>query len=319
MHRLTVATTQSIGLIARHHINDARGRRLINKGHVITAPDVALLLSHTIDTVDVVQYHADDIDEHTAAAMVAVRGSASGVIINTPHHGRVDIHAAYAGVLVVNDTHLAAWHTIDGVTIATRRSGRAVHPLQRVATIKILPFAMPRQQLLHTPPAVITVQPFIVSHVVVIIVAEPPVWDRLHRTHLRALYARFRTFPVHAVTVYHVAPTVADVTACLHRCADAQLIITLTETSIMDRSDVVPQSIITAGGIITCYGAPVEPGNLLLLGQIGRTMILGAPGCIRSLAPNVVDLLLPRLFAGVPTHAADVYAFANGGLLDAEE
>jgi molybdenum cofactor cytidylyltransferase len=112
---------------------------------------------------------------------------------------------------------------------------------------------------------------------------------------------------------------VSAVTAQLCALTHADLVVTLTETSIMDLSDVVPASIEAAGGEITCYGAPVEPGNLLLLGEIGSTMVLGAPGCIRGLARNVVDLVLPRLFARLPTTATDIYAFANGGLLDTKE
>jgi molybdenum cofactor cytidylyltransferase len=78
----------------------------------------------------------------------------------------------------------------------------------------------------------------------------------------------------------------------------------------------MPQALVATGGRITCYGAPVEPGNLLLLGMIGTTPVMGAPGCIRGSATNVVDLVLPRLVAGIDVDAHDVYALAHGGLLE---
>ena len=49
---------------------------------------------------------------------------------------------------------------------------------------------------------------------------------------------------------------------------------------------------------IDALGAPVFPGNLLLIAHRGGSMILGAPGCVRSRAANVVDLVLPRLLLG---------------------
>jgi molybdopterin biosynthesis enzyme len=91
------------------------------------------------------------------------------------------------------------------------------------------------------------------------------------------------------------------------------------ETSIMDRDDVTPQGIRLAGGRIEHYGAPVEPGNLLLLAYLGdgsgALPVLGAPGCVRSRDANIVDLLLPRLLAGEQVRRADIVALGHGGLL----
>ena len=39
------------------------------------------------------------------------------------------------------------------------------------------------------------------------------------------------------------------------------------------------------------------PGNLLLMGYEDDVPIVSAPGCFRSLKPNVVDLLPPPLLA----------------------
>lgn len=319
MQRMTVTTAASVGLVARHNISDVHGQRLIAKGRVITVHDALLLDAHGIAQIEVVKYDPDDIDEHRAAAIVASCASTTGVTLKPPHHGRTDVHATYDGLWLVDDAALAAWHTIVGVTIATRRGGCVVVRGQRVATIKILPFALPQDAFVAVPAPALRVARYVASHVAVIIVGDGAVWDRLARTHLAALWQRLRHYPVLAVSLAHVYADEGAVTQQLRTFAHHDIIITLTETSIMDPSDVVPSSIQAAGGVITCYGAPVEPGNLLLMGQIGTTIVLGAPGCIRGMAKNVVDLVLPRIFARVPTSAADIYAFANGGLLGTEE
>ena len=43
--------------------------------------------------------------------------------------------------------------------------------------------------------------------------------------------------------------------------------------------------------------APVEPGNLFLLGYQDDIPVVSAPGCFRSAKPNVVDLMLPPMLA----------------------
>jgi molybdenum cofactor cytidylyltransferase len=78
---------------------------------------------------------------------------------------------------------------------------------------------------------------------------------------------------------------------------------------------VTPQGIRLAGGKIECFGAPVEPGNLLLLATVRGTLVLGAPGCARSRQTNVIDLVLPRLLAGELLAQRDIRALGNGGLL----
>jgi molybdopterin biosynthesis enzyme len=83
----------------------------------------------------------------------------------------------------------------------------------------------------------------------------------------------------------------------------------------MDVSDVTPAALVQAGAQIEVYGAPVEPGNLLLLAYAGELPIIGAPGCVKSRDTNVVDLILPRLLAGERVRKKDVVALANGGLL----
>ena len=87
------------------------------------------------------------------------------------------------------------------------------------------------------------------------------------------------------------------------------------ETSIMDAHDITPQGVRQAGGVVEGYGAPAEPGNLLLLAYLGDRPVLGAPGCVRSRHTNVVDLVLPRLLAGERLTRRDLAALGHGALL----
>jgi molybdenum cofactor cytidylyltransferase len=60
---------------------------------------------------------------------------------------------------------------------------------------------------------------------------------------------------------------------------------------------------------------PVDPGNLICLGRIGERPALVLPGCARSPRPNGIDLILPRLFAGLPVGPTDFMRLGVGGLL----
>jgi molybdenum cofactor cytidylyltransferase len=96
----------------------------------------------------------------------------------------------------------------------------------------------------------------------------------------------------------------------------SDLIILAGETAIMDRYDIAPRAIERAGGDVICFGAPVDPGNLLLIAYLGRVPILGAPGCARSPKTNVVDWVLPRLLVGERLSRGDIATMGHGGLLE---
>jgi molybdenum cofactor cytidylyltransferase len=318
MQQLTLSVSDAVGLTSRHNISDAHGRKIVAKGRVLTQADITLLASHGIDRVTVVRLAADDIDEHVAASRVAHRVTGDHTQAKPPHHGRADVEATVDGVLLVEIAALARWHQIDGVTIATRRTYDVVRPGQRVATIKILPFAIRAQLLaIESIPPVLSIKPFVRTRIGVVLIGAPATYERLTRSHVQSLVTRLTVVKAQVVAVQQA---LSEVDAVRHAfdvlLPMVDLIITLGETSIMDRDDVMPQALVATGGRITCYGAPVEPGNLLLLGMIGTTPVMGAPGCIRGSATNVVDLVLPRLVAGIDVDAHDVYALAHGGLLE---
>jgi len=104
----------------------------------------------------------------------------------------------------------------------------------------------------------------------------------------------------------------------LKRCgaSGARLIVLAGETAIMDRHDIVPRAVERAGGRVECLGAPVDPGNLLMLAYLGDVPILGAPGCARSRKMNIVDWILPRLLAGDRLTRTDVVVLGHGGMLE---
>jgi molybdenum cofactor cytidylyltransferase len=60
---------------------------------------------------------------------------------------------------------------------------------------------------------------------------------------------------------------------------------------------------------------PVDPGNLLLLGQVEGRVVLGLPGCARSPKVNGFDWVLERLVAGLPVGPGEIMRMGSGGLL----
>ena len=81
----------------------------------------------------------------------------------------------------------------------------------------------------------------------------------------------------------------------------------------VDPDDNTPGGIKAAGADIVCYGAPVLPGAMFLLGYFADGMpVMGLPGCVMYAGATVFDLVLPKVAADVPVTRADIAVLGEG-------
>jgi molybdopterin biosynthesis enzyme len=323
MQLVTLPIADAIGHILRHNIADADGRKALSKGARLSASDAERLRELGYEQVSVAVLEAGDVHEDVAAARLAAAVCGDGVRALPPSHSRVNLLATADGVLHVDADALLQINMIDGLTVATLPDASLVKARARAATIKIIPFAVPEESLRaaeavgHAHPNLISLRELRPRSVGLILVGSAAAQPRLQRTLLPPIQSRVLELGSRlegVLTVDAREDAVAEaVTSLIGQ--QAQLLIIAGETSSMDRDDVTPRGVRLAGGRIEHYGAPVEPGNLLLMAYLGDTPVLGAPGCVRSRSRNIVDLILPRLLSGEYLTARDIIALGHGGLL----
>ncbi len=323
-----IALEHAVGSILAHNIADDDGRRLFNKGRMLSAADLQALRDIGRTSVYAAQLDADDVRENDAATQIAQVVSEPSLQVQSARAGRVNIKAPVQGVLRINETALRALHANDGITLGTLPNNMMVQPKATIATIKILPFAVPQtaldniDQLVAENGPLISITPLQPKRALVILSGSPTAAQRTRKGFRKPLATRLTRLQASIVETDFIPledPSGEEALAERLRNVDANdidLVILAGETAIMDRHDIVPRAIEAAGGEITCFGAPVDPGNLLLLAELNGLPILGAPGCVRSLKVNVVDWVLPRLLVGDTLTRSDIYALAHGGLLE---
>ncbi|MEZ4661435.1 MAG: hypothetical protein R2911_28120 [Caldilineaceae bacterium] len=225
--------------------------------------------------------------------------------------------------MYVAEERLFALNELPGVTLATVSQHTVVQTLkQQIATVKILPFAIAQSvieeavALIDQFPPLIDLRPMQRKTVSLLIVGQPAAHAKLRAQFERAVMQRLELLgsALHQVeTVAHDEMTVANAAAAL--LAQADMLIVAGQTSINDADALVLNGLRQAGACIEHFGAPVDPGNLLALAYADSKPILCAPGCIRSPAKNVVDLVLPRLLVGERLTRRDIARLGLGGVL----
>jgi molybdenum cofactor cytidylyltransferase len=315
MKFVDVPVADAVGAILAH------GHRLpdggmLKKGHVLTTDDVRALAE---PEVSVAVLEAGDLDENAAATRVASVVTGPNVTIAPAATGRANMFARARGLLLVDHARLDALNEVDeAITLATLPPYAVVDAGAMVATVKIIPFAVPSALVdrAATGP-LLRVAPFTAKHAGLVMTTLPGV--RAQVLDRAAASQRQRMIEVGGALVreLRVAHDASAIAAALRSLLDESLdlLMVLGASAIVDRKDVVPAAIALAGGEVDHLGMPVDPGNLLLLGHLGATPVIGVPGCARSLKPSGFDWVLQRLAADVPVSRADIVKMGAGGLL----
>ena len=312
----------AVGAVLAHSAHLDGGR--IPKGRVVTAADVEQFRAAGVKSIVAARLGADDVPENIAAARIGEALQCDSLDIAAPSTGRVNVFAKFNGLCVVDSERINQINAAhESMTIATLPPFEPVNAGQLLATVKIIPFAVPLPQLsnvlgiIDTDGLALSVQPF-QSHKVGVVFSElPTVPFKGKEKAIRVLEDR----------LVQVGGAIDEMIVCLHEAAvvagaieahlthGCDLILLFGASAIVDRGDVIPAGIVRAGGEVAYFGMPVEPGNMLLLGRIGEVDAIGLPGCARSPKFNGFDWILQRLFAGLPVGGKDIAGMGVGGLL----
>lgn len=315
-----VAVLDALEAILAHSIR--AGELVIRKGTVLTKNIIEDLSGAGVSDIYVARLAAGDVSEAEAAARLAERIAGSGVTAGAPTNGRVDLHSEATGLVVVDRATIDAVNLAQSaIQLATLREYTAAEAGQIVATVKVVPFGVSAEIMALAEAAVanaaVSLVPFQPLKVGVVATETPFVKASVMEKTMRVLSERLELAGAYVHAEERVAHDPAEVGRALETIHDSgsELLIIFGASATSDASDVVPAGIEAAGGCVTRIGMPVDPGNLLVFGELEGRPVIGAPGCARSPAPSGFDWVLQRLLAGLPLSADEIGAMGVGGVL----
>ena len=296
------------------------------KGHVVTAEDVPVLLSMGKMNLYVWELedgmvHEDDAARRMAALVAGPGTEATGA----PSEGKINVRAAVDGVLLVDSERLRAVNSVEQVTVATRRGGFAVRAGDLVAGTRVIPLVIAEEQLARAEAAageepLLSVSPFSLRTAAVVATGSEVASGLIEDRFTPVMVDKLAAYGIEVVSRATPGDERDAVVAAIDeaRAAGVDLVLCTGGMSV-DPDDNTPGAIRAAGARVVAYGAPVLPGAMLLVGYFdepgGRSVpVLGVPGCAMYNKATVLDLILPRLAAGVEVTRSDLVALGEGGL-----
>ena len=311
-----VALEEAEGAILAHSV--ACCGRLLKKGTCLTPEHLSALHASGAKRVTVARLEADDVEENKAADVLAealMDESGEGLKRTSSFTGRVNLIATGAGVVEQDVERMIKMNKVDPmISCATVPQYQQMSVGGLVATVKIISYSVPKVNLQKACSlargAIRLRSPKLQTAALLISETEGGAGDK----GLSAISARLEVLGIFLKYVERVPHDTQSIAQTLNNI-DTDLVLILTSSATSDINDTAPAAVRLAGGEVTRFGMPVDPGNLLFLGSLRDKPVIGLPGCARSPALNGADWILSRISCGV---ACDDNSFAEmsvGGLL----
>ena len=297
--------------------------RKLSKGTRVSKAIVELLNKENIKTILCAVPHENDLDEDAAAEAISKAIDRNRLYAEEASTGRVNFRTPALGVVRYNRELIKKINLVDeSIAFSIVEHNQLLAKNDLIATLKIIPFFVSK----------------IYVERVVALLSKHEIF-KIHRLEEKKVgfiqtYYDWQKRSIFKATS-NVTRSRLDALGCLleketliphdHEslCSEikssldsgAQVLLISGASAITDRSDYIPKAILSVGGEIIQYGLAVDPGNLLLIGQIGNTTIIGMPGCARSPKLNGFDWVLQLLMANIPITKEELADMGAGGLL----
>lgn len=293
-------------------------------GQDLDAGDICrlqLMGRNSVYTRESVEAHEDWVHEDDAVRGFAEFMPGQGVEPEgPPREGKINFRAVWDGLLQVNEALLERFNLVPDVMCATRHNMTMIKAGTRLAGSRAIPLFLARQNfvramaLLEEAP-LFSVLPMRQARIG-ILVTGTEVFKGLVQDKFAPIITQKAQNLNCAIVGTHIVPDEAPrITAAVQElmAEGADLIVTTAGMSV-DPDDVTRKALLEAGLTDALYGMPVLPGTMTLTGRIGDVQVLGVPACALFFKTTGLDLMLPRLLAGVPITRLDLARLGHGGL-----
>ena len=292
----------------------------LRKGKLLSQKDIEYLASNSISKIFVAEISKDDINENSAAEKITNHVISKGIVKTKAVNGRADFYSSISGMLNFDLKSLINInYNNNDIALSTLERYSLVSKGQLIGNVKVLPYAMQKRKLdkilqSQKYKSIFSVNK--VKNLKISLILSLQDLEENHEKIVSSISNRLDKFDLRISSIKKVLHNTESLSCELKKTIDKNddLILIYGSTSISDLKDVVPSSIKKNKGKIISLGTPTDPGNLILLASKNKSLIVGVPGCAKSMSRNGFDVIIDRACHGISLNKMMVAEMSQGGL-----
>ena len=313
---------RDLGLVAAHAVRNGAGTKFVlRKGDVLTEDHLDQLRALGDRELHLVGVESDELHEAEAGARLARAVAGPGIDVRGPAESQYTLVARERGLLRVDAERLFRVNALDGISVLTRFDYQPVDAGDELAGAKVTPLVMPRATVdavericAEGPP--LRVLPFKPMRVAALVLER--VDQRSRERFQAALEHKLAWFGSELVAIGEARSGDRYVQALQDVLEAAPDLIMAAGASSLDPLEPLFGALDAVGAWIVKHGVPVHPGSLFWIAYVGPVPLFGLSSCEMFSHRTILDLVLPRLFAGEPIGRDDLARLGHGGMLGRE-
>lgn len=320
-----VMVQEALGMVLCHDVTRIIPGRCkgpaFRKGHIVTREDIPQLLDMGKEHLFVWEVDSRMLHESEAASRIAHAAAGQGIRLSLPCEGKVELIAAYDGLLKINTDALFEINFDEEIVFATIHSNQQVPAGKIVAGTRVIPLVIEADKIARSveicrrSSPVIEIKRLRSRDAGIITTGSEVYHGRIKDQFGPVVIRKLEKFGCRVLGQSFVSDRVEMIVEAIGTfLTDGAEMITITGGMSVDPDDVTPAGIKAAGGKVVTYGAPVLPGAMFMLAYIGDVPVLGLPGCVMYHHTSIFDLVLPRILAEEKLTREDIVRLAHGGL-----
>lgn len=294
---------------------------VFRKGHVVREEDIPVLLNVGKEHLYVWESKPGEIHENDAALRIAKAISGENISYNEDlHEGKCTLTTQLRGLFTLDSKRLLEANSLEYVTIATLPNYYHVEAGKAVCGARVVPLLIDEKiiegvEAICADQPILNVKPYRSLKCGVVTTGSEVFKGRIEDKFGPVMKEKIAYYGGEYLGQVICPDDKAEIVKANAKFKEqgAELIINTGGMSV-DPDDVTPSAIRAAGADVITYGVPAQPGNMVLMAYWDKTAVIGAPGCAMFCKTTIVDVILPKIFAGIPLVKSDFARMGEGGL-----
>lgn len=320
-----VKVEDAIGMVVAHDLTkivpgEFKGAAF-KKGHIIEVKDIEELKFIGKNHVYIIEMNSEMLHEDQAALELGQAIGGENTYIKSPSEGKVNILAAWDGLLKINTSLLYEINYIKDIVVSTLHNNTVVEKDTIVSATKVTPLVVEKRyinqvkDILRNVSGIIDIIPFKVQKVGIVITGTEIYEGIITDKFAPILKEKVSNYKAIVEDVIFVPDDLEKTTNAIEifKSRGCSLIICSGGMSV-DADDLTPVAIEKVASEIITYGSPVIPGAMFMLAYSDDITYVGIPACGMFSKITVFDVLLPRIMAKDKISKREINELSHGGL-----
>jgi len=319
-----IPVKKAVGMVLFHDITQIIPGKFkgpaFRRGHEICEEDIEKLQKIGKEYIYVYQPEEGEIHEEEASVRISRAAAGKNIELSETVEGKTTLKSLVKGKFEVRSELLYIVNSMENITIPCIPNHFKVEKGQKLSGIRVIPLIIEEEKIINIEALckkkgkIFDVKKYKTLKIGIITTGNEVYRGLVKDAFGPLLRDKFSYFGAEIKGQIFCPDRKKEIIKAIHLFTQQKVdLIALSGGMSVDPDDLTPGAIRESGARVITYGVPVQPGNMFMLAYLGETALIGIPGASLYYKNTILDIVLPRLFAGDVLAKEDFVKLGEGG------